>query len=133
MINKSSGDKVFIWNPSNWECECVKSCDVREFLGCENCKCRKKIVDKLVEECIENIDGVKLAKITQAEHENMCECSRKADVVLFSVLFNNNGTATFFVNYKYMNHDKKQLLEKIICFKHEVTELINGKYQTSKR
>ena len=42
LINKSSGDKVFIWNPSNWECECDKSCDVREFLGCENCKCRKK-------------------------------------------------------------------------------------------
>ena len=57
------------------ECECDKSCDVGENLDYENCKCRKKLVDKLVEECTENIDEVKLAKLTLAEHENMCKCS----------------------------------------------------------
>ena len=31
---------------------------------------RKKLVDKLVEECTENIDEVKMAKMTLAEHEN---------------------------------------------------------------
>ena len=35
--------------PSNCECECDKSCDVGEYLDCENCKCRKKLVDELVE------------------------------------------------------------------------------------
>ena len=50
MIDKGVCDKAFIWNPSNWECECDKSCDVWEYLDHENCKCRKKLVDKLVEE-----------------------------------------------------------------------------------
>ena len=35
-----------------------------------NCKCRKKLVDKLVEECTENIDEVKIAGMTLFEHEN---------------------------------------------------------------
>ena len=50
-------DKEFIWNPSNCECECDKSCDIGEYLDYKNCKCRKRIIDKLVEVCSENIDG----------------------------------------------------------------------------
>ena len=38
-------DKGFIWNSSNCECECDKSCDVDEYLDYENCKCRKKLVE----------------------------------------------------------------------------------------
>ena len=49
-------DKGFIWNPSNCECECDKRCDVGEYLDYKNCKCRKKLVDKLFEQCTENID-----------------------------------------------------------------------------
>ena len=36
---------------------CDKSCDVGEYLDYENCKCRKKLIDKLVEVCSENIYG----------------------------------------------------------------------------
>ena len=50
-------DKGFVWNLSNCACECDKSCDVGEYLDYKNCKCRKRIIDKLVEECRENIDG----------------------------------------------------------------------------
>ena len=50
-------DKGFIWNRSNCECECNKSCDVGEYLDYKSCKCRKRTIDKLVEECSENIDG----------------------------------------------------------------------------
>ena len=57
LIDKGICDKGFIWNPSNCECECDKSCDVGEYLDYENCKCRKRLIDKLVEECSENIDG----------------------------------------------------------------------------
>ena len=57
-------DKGFIWNSSNCECGCDKSCDVEEHLDCEDCKCRKGLVDKLVEECSGNIDEVKIAGIT---------------------------------------------------------------------
>ena len=70
LIDKGVCDKGSIWNPSNCECECDKSCDVGEYLDYENCKCRKKLVDKLVEECTENIDEVKIAGMTLFEHEN---------------------------------------------------------------
>ena len=53
-------DKGFIWNPSNCECECDKLCDVGEYLDYKNCKCRKRLIDKLVEEYSENIDGNKM-------------------------------------------------------------------------
>ena len=64
MIDKGLCDKGFIWNPSKCKCECDKSCDVGQYLYYENCKCRKKLVDKLLEECAETIEEVKLAKIT---------------------------------------------------------------------
>ena len=55
MIDKGVSDNGYIWNPSNFERECDKSCDVGKSLGYKNCKCRKRLVDKLVEECTENI------------------------------------------------------------------------------
>ena len=68
MIDEGVCDKGCAWNPSNCECECDKSCDVGEYLDYENCKCRKKLVDKLVEECGENIDEAKLTEIALFEH-----------------------------------------------------------------
>ena len=87
MIDKGSCDKGFIWNPSNCEYEYDKSCDAGEFLEYSNCKCRKKLVHKLVEECTENIDEVKLAKITLAELEDMCKCSCTLRFVIFNNLY----------------------------------------------
>ena len=60
LIGKGICDKGFIWNPCNCECECDKSCDIGEYLDYKNCKCRKKIIDKLIEECNENIDENKM-------------------------------------------------------------------------
>ena len=57
MINKGRCHKGFIWDTGNCDCECDK--DVGECLDYGNCKCRKKLVDKLVEECSENIEGKK--------------------------------------------------------------------------
>ena len=82
LIDKGVGDKWSIWNPSNCKCECDKSCDVGEYLDYENCKCRKKLVDKLVEECTENIDEVKIAGMALFEHGNECVCSYTICVVL---------------------------------------------------
>ena len=45
-----------------------KSCDVGEYLDYKNCKCMKKLVDKLIEECNENIDEVKIA--SENNHKN---------------------------------------------------------------
>ena len=48
-------DKGFTWNPSNCKCECDKSCDIGENFDYKTCKCRKRILDKLIEEYSENI------------------------------------------------------------------------------
>ena len=88
LIDKGVCDKGYIRNPSNCECECDKSCDVGEYLDYENCKCGKKLVDKLVEECNEIAEEVKLAKISLAENENKYKCSScTLHIVLFSILF----------------------------------------------
>ena len=42
-------------------------------LDYENCKCRKKLVDILVEECTENIDEVKVAGTALFERRNECK------------------------------------------------------------
>ena len=60
LIDKEICDKGFIWNPSNFECECDKSFVVGEYLDNKNWKCRKRLVDNLVEECSENTDEKKL-------------------------------------------------------------------------
>ena len=65
LIDKGVCDKGFIWNPSNCECGCDKACDVREYLDYENCRCRKKLVAPLIEECTETVEEVELAKITR--------------------------------------------------------------------
>ena len=75
-------DKGFIWNPSNCECEYDKLWDVGKYLDYENCKCRI-VVDKLVEECTETVEEV---KITQNENENTHKCnSYTLCIVLFSI------------------------------------------------
>ena len=56
FINKCVYDNGYIWNPSNCECECDKSCDVGEYLHYKNCKCRKRLVDRLMEECNEIVE-----------------------------------------------------------------------------
>ena len=56
LINKESCNKGFIWNPIYGNCECDKSCDIGEYLDYKHCKCRRKIVGELVEECSKNID-----------------------------------------------------------------------------
>ena len=49
LIDKDVCDRWYIWNPNNCKCEYDKSCDVGEYLDYENCKCRKGLVDKLME------------------------------------------------------------------------------------
>ena len=92
-----------MWNPSKCECECDKACDVGEYLDYENCKCRKKLVDKLVDECAETVEEVKLAKITLAEIESGSKCSFcKVHILLMIVVFTIcTGIITYFVYYNW--------------------------------
>ena len=74
LIDKRMCDKGFIWNPSNCECECDKACDIGEYLDWK-LSVQKKLVDKLVNECVETVEEVKIPKITCAENENKQKCS----------------------------------------------------------
>ena len=82
LIDKGVCDNGYARNPSNCECECDKSCDVGEYLDYENCKCRKRWVDKLVEGSGENVDEAKLAGVTLFEHENESVCFYTVFIVL---------------------------------------------------
>ena len=86
LIDKWICDKGFIWNPSNCECECDKSCDVGEYLDYENWKCRKRLIDKPVEEYSENVDEKKLHLNKINDREKICS-SCSVHVVLLVIFF----------------------------------------------
>ena len=108
MIDKEIYDKRFICNLSNCECKYDKSCGFGEYLDYENCKSRKNVEEELVEECTKTIDGVKIAGIALFELENECKFSCTIYVVLIAIIFTVRiGIGTYFIYYRYMNHDKK--------------------------
>ena len=65
------------------------------------------MVDKLIEECNENIEETSLVKInsTKCKH-NSCILY----IALFSIFFTINiRIATYLVYYKYINHNKENV------------------------
>ena len=113
MVDKGVCDKGIILNPSNCECKCDKGCDVGEYIDCENCKYRKKLVDKLVEECAENIEETKLVKKTLDKNETK-QVKKTLDEnknrVVFSISFIlfiiSIGIGIYFAYCKYVNRNK---------------------------
>ena len=85
MIDKGICGKEFIWNPSNCECEYDKSCDFGEYLDYANCICRKRIIDKPIEECSENIEK-ELYSNEINDYEKICNSCR-VFIVLFIIFF----------------------------------------------
>ena len=101
LVDKGVCDKGFIWNPSDCECGCDKSCDIEKYLDYSNCKCRKKLVDKLLEESTENVNEAKITEII----ENKCKSSCEIYVVIIAIIFTIcTGIGTYFVYYKCMNY-----------------------------
>ena len=88
LTDKGACDEEFIFNPSNCECECDKSCNIGEYLYYSSCKCRKTLFDKLIEECTENIDVVKIDNENENENENKYSFSivYLVYIVLFSII-----------------------------------------------
>ena len=101
LIDKGVCSKGFIWNPSNCECKCDKSCHIGEYLDYSNCKCRKKLIDKLIDECTETIEEVKLAKITPENENSFYKCSScKVYIVFMIVVFTIlTGITIYFAYY----------------------------------
>ena len=89
-------------------CEC-KSCDFSEYLDYKNCKCKKRLADKLAEKCTENIYEVKISEATLTENMRKC-ISCILYIVLFSIIFTVNvRISTYFVYYKYMNRKTENI------------------------
>ena len=55
LVDKGMCAKGFVWNLSNCECECDELGDVGEYLDYKNCRGRKSLFDKLIEERSKNI------------------------------------------------------------------------------
>ena len=97
-------DKGFIWNPRNCECECNKSCDIGEYLNHKNCKCGQKVIDKLIEECSENIDENKTLynetlDIISSSDNNKTSDSCIVYIVLFSLFLIINISMAIYVYF----------------------------------
>ena len=68
------------------------------------------MVDKLVEECSENINEAKLSEIALFQHENECVCAYTVCIVLgVTALIICIGIGAYFVCYKYMNRNKENV------------------------
>ena len=120
LIDKGICDKGLILNPTNCECECDKSCDAREYLGYNNCKCRKKLVDKLVEDCSENIDGNEVIyNQTVNVSSSNYKCGSCTLYIVFFAVFSETSviiSAVFIYFSWYLKESNDQLCFKKIMF-----------------
>ena len=67
-----------------------------------------KLVNKSAEECTENIDEVKIVEMALFERRNECKSLCTIYVVLIAIVFTTSiGIGTYFIYYKYMNHNRK--------------------------
>ena len=112
----------------------------------KNCKCKNKLVDKLVEEYIENIDGNKMLHIETldaiplSDYKKVCN-SCTIYIVLFAVFFITSicNSSVLLAVYAiavlsiFIVILKKIMLvlSLILVLKQQFIKHINGKYQTN--
>ena len=102
LIDKGVCNKRYIWNPSNCECEYDKSCNIGQYLDYSDWKCKKKLIDPVIEECTENNDETKLGNITLAENNNSYSNSCKVCIVFMTVVVTIfTGVTVYFVYYNW--------------------------------
>ena len=119
LIDKGVCDKGYGWNPSDCECECDKSCDFGEYLDYEHCKCKKRLIEKLLDEYTETIDEEKIL----SKSKNKCN-SCILYIELFPIFFATNvGIGAYFVYYKYVNRNKKMFLDMIMFIKQKIINI----------
>ena len=111
-------DKGYIWNPSNSAWECDKLCDIGHYLDYKNCVCRKGLVDKLVEECMNVIDGDTMYHETLSIGPNDCP-SNAPYIILFSVFLSISViVGSTFIYFHWYKNNRLDLLGDV--------EYING-------
>ena len=112
LINKMVCDKGYIWNPSNCACECDKSCGAGQYLDYKSCVCRYSLVDKLVEECTNVINGDtiynKTLTVTSSNDCASCTPYIALFTLFLSVSIIISGTFVYFHCYKNKKIDLKK-------------------------
>ena len=112
--DKERCNKGFIWDPSNCDCECDKSCDIGKYLDYKICKWKINLVGELVEKCSKNIDEnemiyIETSNISLNVYKKVGRCTLY--IVLFAVcLVTSTVISTVFIyfywyskkHYKYV-------------------------------
>ena len=113
-------DKGYIWNPSNCACECDKLCDIGQYLDHKNRVFRKSLVDKLVEECINVIDGDTMYNETlSVTSSNGCSSCTTYIVLFIVFLLISSVLGGVFIYYRWYKNRKNDVPT--------VTYLMSGK------
>ena len=87
MTDKGRCDDGFIWNLSVCEYEYNESFDVGEYLDYANGKCRRMLIDKLVQKCDKNIDGNKMVYNTTLNDYERASESCTLHIILLIITF----------------------------------------------
>ena len=107
LIDKGLCDKGYIFNSSNCKCECDKSCNTSQYLDYLDCKCKKKIIDLIVEKCIGyDDDKTKLVNKTVTKNDN------KTKLIIITVIQTDNKSKI--VNKTVENSCKVYILLTIV-------------------
>ena len=115
-------DKGHIWNPSNCACECDKLCDIGQYLDYKNCVCRKSLVDKLVEECINVFDGDTMYNETLIVASSNDCASLTPYIVLFIVFLSISAIISVVLVYFHWHKNKQLNLKDILNVNYSKTE-----------
>ena len=121
LINKMVCGKGYILNPSNCACEWDKLCDIGQYLDYKNCACRKSIVDRLVDECMNIIDGDTMYNKTLSIDQNDCP-SCTPYVVLFIVFLSISAVISGVFVYFHWYKNKQLNLKNILNASYSRTE-----------
>ena len=86
--------------------------DIGEYLDYSNCTCKKKLFEKLIEECTKNIDEISLVKkktLDKNENEDKYRSYVIYKVLFFIFVIIIIVIGIYFVYQKYVNHNKYDL------------------------
>ena len=114
MIHKGRCDDGFIWNPSTCKCKCDKSCNVGEYLDYVNCKCKKRLIDKLLEKIDEYTDGSKMVyNATLSDYGRVCKsCTLYVVLLIIAFIIIMDISGAYF--YFYSTQKKTMLVHCLI-------------------
>ena len=107
MIHKGRCDDGFILNPSTCKCKCDKSCNVGEYLDYVNCKCKKRLIDKLLEKIDEYIDGSKMVyNATLSDYGRVCKsCTLYVVLLIIAFIIIMDISGAYFYFYSTQKKD----------------------------